>query len=348
MNGNAISAEHQRHDGSEAAMTVTNRPRSSGVFAADVTAPDTPEHGFGRFRRGWEAQVGESYPAPAFTPGSTGDFRISARAVTVHDSVIADVRSESLIGTNSDAPHLRDDQVLMHVVRHNSWTFTRRCQGEHSVPAGHFMLRRSGPPTFEAARRTAATVLILPSSTLVPLVRDRLVTGAAASAEMRLLLAHMNLVDQACRDLTPLGAQAAHNALVELVKGVLRQKADGTEPRLGPALAQAAKDLADSRLAEPDLSPSMLARELSVSVRTLHRAFAAAEDTVAGYIRRTRLEQARLELLTPEHRPSISELAAHWQFADSSHFIRAFKSQYGQTPHQYARTTGRAAAGDQG
>ncbi|MGW7573811.1 hypothetical protein [Streptomyces sp. NPDC054765] len=54
----------------------------------------------------------------------------------------------------------------------------------------------------------------------------------------------------------------------------------------------------------------MLARELSVSVRTLHRAFAAAEDTGAGYLRRTRLEQARLELLTPKHRPSISELAA--------------------------------------
>jgi len=35
-----------------------------------------------------------------------------------------------------------------------------------------------------------------------------------------------------------------------------------------------------------------------------------------------------------------SEIAAHWQFADGSHFIRAFKKQYGQTPTAYARSTG--------
>ncbi|MEU1406418.1 hypothetical protein ABZ471_29335 [Streptomyces sp. NPDC005728] len=56
-----------------------------------------------------------------------------------------------------------------------------------------------------------------------------------------------------------------------------RGKADGTEPRLGRTLAQAAKDLVDSRLADSDLSPSMPSRELSVSVRKLHRAFTATE-----------------------------------------------------------------------
>ncbi|MGW7045725.1 helix-turn-helix domain-containing protein [Streptomyces avermitilis] len=35
---------------------------------------------------------------------------------------------------------------------------------------------------------------------------------------------------------------------------------------------------------------------------------------------------------------SVSELAAHWQFADSSHFIRAVKGRYGQTPAEFART----------
>jgi hypothetical protein len=38
---------------------------------------------------------------------------------------------------------------------------------------------------------------------------------------------------------------------------------------LPPALAQAAKDLADSRLADPEQSAVVLARELNVSVRTL-------------------------------------------------------------------------------
>jgi AraC family transcriptional activator of tynA and feaB len=78
---------------------------------------------------------------------------------------------------------------------------------------------------------------------------------------------------------------------------------------------------------------------LHVSVRTLQRAFATAGESVTAYIRRRRLEQAWLELTGPAAaRSSVTELAASWQFADSSHFIRAFKQQYGQTPGDVARS----------
>jgi AraC-like DNA-binding protein len=53
---------------------------------------------------------------------------------------------------------------------------------------------------------------------------------------------------------------------------------------------------------------------------------------VTAYIRQRRLEEARLALTAPSGRLSVSDLAAHWQFADSSHFIRAFKKLYGRTP----------------
>ncbi|MBK1787252.1 helix-turn-helix domain-containing protein [Prauserella cavernicola] len=300
------------------------------------------EDRFGRFWRGWEEQLGKELPAPDFTPGSAGDFQMSARAVTVHDSVIADVRGESLYGSYTSASHQSDEQVVLHMVRHNSWRFARPREGDRTVPAGHFMVQRLGPPTFEEARQTSATVLIVPASSLTHLVRDRLIAGPASSAEMLLLRGHLDLVSQRAHDLSPAGALTARNATIELVKGVLRQRADSTEPHLGPALAQAAKDLADNRLTDPDLSPSTLARELNVSLRTLQRAFAAVDESIAGYIRRSRLEQARLELLAPSGRPSVSELAAQWQFADSSHFIRAFTRRYGLTPAEFAR----AAAGD--
>ncbi|MFJ8312952.1 MULTISPECIES: AraC family transcriptional regulator [unclassified Streptomyces] len=35
----------------------------------------------------------------------------------------------------------------------------------------------------------------------------------------------------------------------------------------------------------------------------------------------------------------MSELAAHRQFADSNHFVRAFKKHYGRTPTESARST---------
>ncbi|MEV6173325.1 helix-turn-helix domain-containing protein [Streptomyces sp. NPDC051954] len=308
-----------------------------------MTVPDTVESRFGDFWRGWEEQLGTQLPAPEFTPGSGGDFGMSARAVTVADAVIADVRGESLSGTASSSAQEGDAQVVLHVVRRNTWRFGRPRQDEFTVPAGHFMFHRSGPPTFEEARGTTATVLLLPAAPLSHLIQDRLIPGPASSAEMRLLLGQLHLVERTAQDLTPAGALAARSALLELAKGVLSRQPDGTEPQLRRALAQAAMDLADSRLADPDLSAAMLARELKVSIRTLHRAFAAAEETVRAYIRRRRLEQARLELLSPAARPSVSELAAHWHFSDSSHFIRAFKSRYGQTPAEFARTAGRGA-----
>ncbi|MGR3868265.1 helix-turn-helix domain-containing protein [Streptomyces graminifolii] len=40
----------------------------------------------------------------------------------------------------------------------------------------------------------------------------------------------------------------------------------------------------------------------------------------------------------PVARPGVSELPRFWKFADTSHFVRAFKKQYGQTPAQYARS----------
>jgi AraC-like DNA-binding protein len=101
-------------------------------------------------------------------------------------------------------------------------------------------------------------------------------------------------------------------------------------------------EFADGRLTDPDLTPTALARHLNVSVRTLHRAFAVTGEPVAAYIRRRRLEQARLELTAPRYppvrRPDISEVAAKYQFADCSHFNHAFKARYGQTPGEFART----------
>jgi AraC-like DNA-binding protein len=85
-------------------------------------------------------------------------------------------------------------------------------------------------------------------------------------------------------------------------------------------------------VADPDLSPSTLARQLGVSVRTLHRAFAATQETMAGYVRRRRLERARADPLAD--RGSVSGLAAHWQFADSSPLRPGLQARLRLYPHR--------------
>ncbi|MDX2703886.1 helix-turn-helix domain-containing protein [Streptomyces sp. PA03-6a] len=229
----------------------------------------------------------------------------------------------------------------MYMVHRGAWTMSSPSQrNEDTVPAGQFLIRHfEAPPRFETLPGTTARMLYLPSAVARPLLKDRIVTGSADSAEMRLLLAHINMVHSTATNLGAAGVHAARSTLIELSKAVVKQQFDDVEPLLAPSLAQAAKDLADRHLANPELSVAMLAGELKVSVRTLHRAFAMTEESVATYIRNRRLEEARLALTAPSSPLSISEIAAYWHFNDSSHFIRSFKRRYGQTPASYARST---------
>jgi AraC family transcriptional regulator, positive regulator of tynA and feaB len=307
-----------------------------GAFSWD-SAPSSAARGSDALRREWHTQVGDVFPLPTFSPAKIDGLRVKGRAAKVRDLAITDVHvTAALAGT----PTGDEDQVRILVVRRGAWTFSDpHDRGEYTVSAGQFLLRHGRLSHFEAAPHTTTKMFALPAGMLTPLLGNRVITGSSDSAEVRLLVAHTNMVHATMADLSPAGVHAAHSALIELAKAVARRRFDDVEPRLAPALAQAAKDLADRRLADPELSPMMLARELTVSVRTLQRAFAAVGQSVTAYIRHRRLEEARLALTAPSARPSVSELAAYWQFADSSHFSRAFKKRYGQTPTEYARST---------
>ncbi|MFC9433798.1 helix-turn-helix domain-containing protein [Nocardia sp. NPDC057030] len=308
-----------------------------GGFSLDSTVAGAVSHGFDTFRHGWQTQVGAAFPLPTFSQATTGDFRVRSRVAKLRDVAITDLDSASVIRT-AGTPYGYADQVRMYVVRRGLWSLGGVAgRGEHTVRAGQFLLRHGPPLHFGASPHTTVQILTLPAAAFDPRLRNRSVTESADSAEMRLLLAHTNMVHATVTDLGPAGVHAAHGALLELAKAVVTGRFDAAEPELRPALVHAAKAAADRRLADPELSPALLARELHVSVRTLQRAFTQAGESVTGYIRHRRLEEARAALAQARP-PSVTELAAYWQFSDSSHFIRAFKKRYGRTPVEYARS----------
>ncbi|MFJ4795114.1 helix-turn-helix domain-containing protein [Kitasatospora purpeofusca] len=317
-----------------------------GVFAVDSTAQDAAPRGLDVFRRGWETQVGDDvFQLPDFNADTVGDFRVKGNVAKVHGAAIADLHAASVTRT-ADVPGGDQDLVAVYVVRRGAWTLGGPPGGgDRTVPAGQFLVRHVGRLTaFETSANLTAKFLVLPPGELKPLLGNRVVTGPTDAAEMRLLTALTDMIHTTVADLAPAGVAAAQNTLVELAKAVVKGRFDDVEPRLAPALVQAAKDLADRLLADSELSPALLARELNVSVRTLHRAFAAVGEQVTAYIRHRRLHEARLALDEPSGRPSVTEIAAHWQFADGSHFTRAFKKRYGRTPTEYARSVAATAA----
>lgn len=92
----------------------------------------------------------------------------------------------------------------------------------------------------------------------------------------------------------------------------------------------------EERLADPDLSPELIAAAHAISVRYLHKLFALHGTTVCGWLRARRLEGCRRDLADERLRlRGLGAVAARWGLHDPAHFSRLFKRAYGVTPSQY-------------
>lgn len=92
----------------------------------------------------------------------------------------------------------------------------------------------------------------------------------------------------------------------------------------------------ETHLQEPSLSPALIAAAAGISVRHLHRIFAAEGCTVTEWIRERRLERCRTDLANLRLRErSITDIAFLWGFSDSAHFSHCFRQQFGVSPRQF-------------
>ncbi|GLY06605.1 helix-turn-helix domain-containing protein [Actinoplanes sp. NBRC 101535] len=290
--------------------------------------------------RRWRAWLGAPAATPAYDPATLADLRIRFHQTRVHDALLH--HHEGFSAVRAGKPTGGEGGVTLILVRRGSAEL-QVGRDTHAVPAGSFAIRRlDRPASFTNGPHTAGLSITLPGAGLVPVLGDRVARGPADTAEMRLLTAYANLLRRTAPDLSPPGARAARDALVELAAAVVRGAVGPADPRTAPALVQAAKELMAARLADRDLGPATLARELHVSTRTLQRAFAAGGESVAACIRDHRLGRARQDLVDAAGRLSVAEIAARWRFADGGHFSRAFKRRYGTTPTGYVADHTRA------
>jgi len=101
-------------------------------------------------------------------------------------------------------------------------------------------------------------------------------------------------------------------------------------------------DYTNRNIADGTLGPHHVARSLGISVRYLHKLFAASGTTFGTYVVMRRLDHVRNELVAGGRtRLSIAQLAQRWGFRDISAFNRAFRKRFGCAPR---RLRARAAA----
>jgi AraC-like DNA-binding protein len=145
---------------------------------------------------------------------------------------------------------------------------------------------------------------------------------------------------------SPAEAARLSAAALEVLATRLARELDvgdwGTAEARRHALLTTIQAFIQQRLADGDLSPAAVAAAHHISLRALHQLFHDEGLTVAGWIRRQRLERCRRDLGDPAlaSRP-VAAIAARWGFASAGDFSRAFRALHGLPPAAY-RSSARA------
>lgn len=189
------------------------------------------------------------------------------------------------------------------------------------------------------------------SLTAVRVSGDRGV-GRLVSSLARQLPRHLDDGPASVATATRLGT-----AVLDLLMVALAARADGGSPGQLPvetqrrALLVRIHAFVEEHLADPGLSPAVIAAAHHMSVRSLYKLFEGQDTTVASWIRRRRLERCRRDLLDPTQRHvPVSTVAARWGLTNAAHFSRVFRAAYGVSPVDYRRmgeTGGRGENGGQ-
>jgi AraC-like DNA-binding protein len=195
------------------------------------------------------------------------------------------------------------------------------------------------PGEFRVNEGTDYWYVSVPASSLPEEVggTSRLIGHKIASnkPEMRLLIAYLQsitgtpgLTEGDTRGL--IGRQVA-----ELIGAAVGKAANEDAPERGVRAARyrLALDEISRRFADPMLNGARVARIIEVSERYLQKLFEEHGNTVSTHIMETRLNAARAKLANPlEDKSTVAEIAYSVGFSDTSHFSRAYRRAFGETP----------------
>ena len=93
-----------------------------------------------------------------------------------------------------------------------------------------------------------------------------------------------------------------------------------------------------SRIRDPNLSVTGVANALGMSTRNVGKLMRVEGVGLAAFILKQRLEGAAIWLNEPRYAQlTIAQIAYGWGCGDLSHFHRAFRLRFGQSPGQYRR-----------
>jgi AraC-like DNA-binding protein len=196
-------------------------------------------------------------------------------------------------------------------------------------------------------RRARLLTFMFPPS-LLPLPRNRLgglaaqrIPPTAGLGDLTSLF--LSQLAQNVDHYSPAEAARLSTAALEVLATRLAHELDaqdwGTPETRRHALLTTVQAFIQQHLGDRELTPAAIAAAHYISVRSLHQLFHDEGLTVAGWIRRRRLERCRRDLADPAlaARP-VGAIAARWGFTSAADFSRTFRAAHGLPPAEYRRS----------
>lgn len=182
-------------------------------------------------------------------------------------------------------------------------------------------------PARSMERRTGPTIALTALPVRTPDKLGRLATGFL----------------ELMRDALPVGGHAVETKIaghaLDLSALALSTAAARTQRALSSPRETALASLRtaiDRNLADPNLSPAIVAADAGISVRYANQLLAEQGTSIVRLVQLRRIEMCRQVLADPAHaHRAITEIALSWGFSDLSHFGRRFREVVGVSPREY-------------
>lgn len=300
----------------------------------------------------WNARASSKITRLSVRPTGAAIFNARMKTAMIGDVTFVEALSTAVLVNHltGQDPRSGTPGYLLHLQR-SGRSINRQLDREVVLESGDFVLCDAAAPCqLDLSADNAMLVLKIPRASLqrrMPIadmfLNRRMAGGTGASSLASTMIGKLWEQSQA-----GLPAGACHRVLdmaCDLVAMALLQDDAGPLARQTAAqmrLLLAIRRYIDTRLADADLTPPRIADHFRISVRYLHKIFAASDSSVSGYILAQRLARCHAALGDPMQAPrAIATIAYDWGFNNSSYFARVFRDAYGELPSDFRRAPAR-------
>jgi AraC family transcriptional regulator, positive regulator of tynA and feaB len=334
-------------------------PGLAGSMPVQLHEFSTSASGRGRALEDWNDRISNSFTGLTSDPADPGHFGAHLKHAAFGDIVLGVPQaSRSIVRhTRTHVATALADSFLLHVQIAGASLNEQRGRSAALLPGDFTLCSSLDPYSVQVHSDSRLLVLRLSNERLRRLVPDaedlvcvpiRGARGGIPAIMVEYLSAIWRQMECGILDRIP----------TELTDSMLQVVAAGLQfDRAPPAARRSRSSLrrqqllsyVRSRIHDPNLTVSGVANALGMSARNVAKLMCAEGVGLAAFILEQRLKGAAHWLIEPRYAHlTITQIAYGWGFGDLSHFHRAFRMRFGQSPGHYRCERTASLPGEEG